>query len=84
VSNPASDTNLRWQPLAVTGDSGTFTLNKWSLATGLPSASVTPGDYFVYVRFLDGAGNPTSGVISSTINLTEIIQPAIYLPLMKK
>ena len=84
VSNPATDTSLLWKPVAVNGDSGTFTINNWSLATGLPASSLNPGDYFIYVRFLDGAGNPTSGVISGTVNLSEVTRPSLYLPLLRK
>jgi hypothetical protein len=84
ATNPDTDSTLVWTPLAAPGTSNSFTIENFSLATGLPAGSLTPGDYFVYARFLDGAGNSTTGVISATTTLTEVTQPVTFLPLIRK
>jgi hypothetical protein len=84
ATNPDTDSTLVWTPLAAPGTSNSFTIENFSLATGLPAGSLTPGDYFVYARFLDGAGNSTTGVINATTTLTEVTQPTTFLPLIRK
>ena len=84
VTNPSTDTNLIWTPVAVPGTDKSFTISNWSMATGIPSADRTAGDYTIYARFLDGAGNPTSGVISTTLNLSAITEPKVNLPFVRR
>jgi hypothetical protein len=84
VSNPTTDTNLVWTPVEVTGDSGSFTIARWSLATGININNVNAGEYFVYVRFLDGAGNPTDGFLTASINLAQATFPGAYIPMIRK
>ncbi len=84
VTNPITDTTLIWTPVAAPGTGTSFTLNNWSLANGLPSAQLTTGNYTIYARFLDGAGAPTTGYISTTLNLTTVTMPKVSLPLVKR
>jgi hypothetical protein len=84
VSNPTTDTNLVWTPVEVACDTGSFSIARWSLATGIPIANVNAGDYYVYVRFLDGAGNPTDGFLTATINLTQATFPGAYIPMIRR
>ena len=90
VNNPVS-AGLKWTVVkapasvavpstAAGGIDYTVTIKNWSLATGLTRAQMTPGDYFIYIRFLDAAGNPTDAYLetlaSSQMNLAKT-----YLPL---
>ncbi|MEI6776425.1 MAG: hypothetical protein WCK70_05960 [Chloroflexales bacterium] len=84
VTNPTTDTSLVWTPVAAPGTDKSFTISNWSLATGIPTAQRTAGDYTIYARFLDGAGNPTSGVISTTLNLSTITEPKVNLPFVRR
>jgi len=80
VADPATDTTLAWQVMPISGTASNFTLANWSLVGGLPRAQQTPGDYYVYLRFLDGAGNPTAGYLSAKVTLTDITPPTVFLP----
>jgi hypothetical protein len=84
VANPATDTGLVWTPMAAPGTATSFTIPSWSLATGLTSDQLTAGNYTIYVRFLDGAGNPTVGFISATLNLSTVTTPKVALPLVRR
>jgi hypothetical protein len=84
VANPTTDASLIWSPLAAPGTTPSFTITNWSLATGLTNDQLTAGSYTIYVRFLDGAGNPTAGVISTTVNLTKVTTPKTSLPLVRR
>lgn len=84
VANPATDPNLVWLPIKAPGEGGSFEINGWSLASGLPASAVTPGNYYVYVRFLDGAGNPSDGFLTASVTLTQVTQPRVMLPLMRR
>ncbi len=85
VADPLIDTSLVWAPAAAPSNSTSFTIANWSLATGLTSDKLTTGSYTIYARFLDGAGNPTTGVISTTLNLTQpVILPQVLLPVVRR
>jgi hypothetical protein len=84
VADPLNSTSLLWVPVQTAGGGANFTVPNWSLASGLTSAEVAPGDYYVYVRFLDGAGNPSNAYVSTQTNLTAVTQPAMYLPLITR
>jgi hypothetical protein len=84
VANPVTDTSLQWAALAVPGTSADFTLANWNLLNSIPAANQTPGDYYVYVRFLDGAGNPTGDYISTKVTLATVTKPSATLPLIVK
>jgi len=85
VTNPATNSSLVWYPLAAPGTGTSFTLTNWSLASGLKGKDITVGSYFVYVRFLDGAGNPTATVMPPIqLNLTQVTFPSLALPLIRR
>lgn len=84
VADPVNDQTLTWQPVAINGTESSFTLANWSLLGGLPASQQTPGDYYVYVRFLDGAGNPTAGYLSQKVTLDQIVRPTTSLPAVVK
>jgi hypothetical protein len=84
VSNPATDPDLVWIPVQAPGEGTSFTIANWSLAAGLRPDQRTPGAYYVYARFLDGAGNPTDGYLAATINLTNVTFPRTHLPVTRR
>lgn len=84
VSDPQNDANLFWVPLEAPGNATSFTIEGWSLATGLLPNQVTAGEYYVYVRFLDGAGNPTEGHLTQSLTLEQATNVAVYLPLTRR
>jgi hypothetical protein len=55
---------LNWHPVRVDFPNNNFTV-AWNLLTGLsnPPAKNTGGDIYVYAKFIDGAGNISSGGI---------------------
>jgi hypothetical protein len=67
----ADDPSLRWYPVRVPTPTDTFTIT-WDLFSGLgftTDLSNRPGDYYVYARFLDGAGNPSKDVLKAKVVL---------------
>jgi hypothetical protein len=58
----AGSASLKWFPIRVPTPAANFTV-EWSLFTGLTPAQRQAGNYYVYVRFLDGAGNATTVAI---------------------
>ncbi|HEU5102834.1 MAG TPA: sialidase family protein [Roseiflexaceae bacterium] len=67
----ADDPSLRWYPVRVPAPTDTFTVT-WDLFSGLgftSDLSNRPGDYYVYTRFLDGAGNPSREALKAKIVL---------------
>lgn len=71
---------LIWTPLKVAQSGGAFIVPGWDVRRGLAPQSVGAGDYYVYLRFLDGAGNPSDDSLEAQITLTRITYPAAYLP----
>ena len=79
---------MEWTPVRVANPSSSFTV-PWSIFSGLglgPDRG-KPGDYVVYVRFLDGAGN--ASLTSSELKLTVTLRagytvPTYYLPTIGK
>jgi hypothetical protein len=57
------------------------TVQDWSLATGLSGAQLTSGDYYIYVRFLDAAGNPTADYLRVTIASSQMEPAETHLPM---
>lgn len=84
LADPASDPALDWSAVAAPGLTSDVTIMNWSILGGIPAAQQTPGVYYVYARFLDGAGNPTSAVISGTITIDEVRRPLTLLPIITK
>jgi hypothetical protein len=85
----ADDPSLLWYPVKVETPNSSFTV-KWDIFTGLniPAADLRnkPGDYYVFVRFLDGAGNPsTNFIISKKITLAPGYDiPTVHLPALSR
>lgn len=84
VADPVTDTELIWTPVEAPGSSSSFTIDRWSLATGLKLSQITTGDYTIYVRFLDGAGNPTAGYLTKTARIDTLTFPTTYVPLIRR
>jgi hypothetical protein len=82
VANPATDTSLVWTPVQAPESDDDFVLRDWSLATNLNGA-LQPGTYYIYVRFLDGAGNATDGYLTTSVTLTQVSRPMVKLPVMR-
>jgi hypothetical protein len=78
---PPTTDLARWAPVEVLNPDSTFTIN-WSLFSGLDTQSKTIGDYYVFVKFLDGAGNFTTGTIESAKITLEsgFTKPMQYVP----
>jgi hypothetical protein len=68
----ADDPSLNWYPVEVPTPDSEFSVT-WDLFAGLNYTSDLlnkPGDYYVFVRFLDGAGNPSTNFIKTKVTLT--------------
>ncbi|PDV96732.1 hypothetical protein [Candidatus Chloroploca asiatica] len=62
-------------------------VRRWSLATGLATpASELPANttIFIYLRLLDGAGNPSERVLTQQITLPTVTLPTVMLPLVRR
>jgi hypothetical protein len=57
---------------------------KWNLATGLVDAFEPGAEYRLYLRFLDGAGNPSSAVVSAPIQVDALEGPRLFLPVLSR
>jgi len=78
--------SLDWSPVRVATPGASFSL-PWSLFSGLDYSldGTHAGTYRVFARFLDGAGNPTDRVISTTLTLSAPYSlPKNYLPMLRK
>jgi len=76
---------LNWAPVKVQSPNAAFTV-QWSLFSGLGYApdGTHSGNYRVFVRFLDGAGNPTDGVLTDNVTLAQgYTIPTVALPIIK-
>jgi len=84
----ANNASLMWFPVRVPNPNASPFTVQWNVFSGLnigPDRN-KPGDYFVYVRFLDGAGNPSSTalpVVKVTLAPGYTI-PTYALPLIRK
>jgi hypothetical protein len=84
VADPAASTSLQWVPVAAPGSAPNFSLAGWNLLNGIAPADQTPGEYIVYARFIDGAGNPTQGVLEARVTLDAVRKIAAYLPVIAR
>jgi hypothetical protein len=83
---PPPTTDLtKWSPVEVPTHASDFTIN-WSLLGGLGNQTNPTGDYYIFVKFLDGAGNPTTATIEvEPITLQSgFDRPTLYLPSIHK
>ena len=72
------DPSLHWYPVRVATPNSSFSV-QWDLFSGLGYTSDfanKPGDYYLFVRFLDGAGNPSTGSLKLKVTLA----PGYTLP----
>jgi hypothetical protein len=90
MANATSDVGadsaaLNWYPVRVPAPGSSFTV-KWDLFSGLGFTTDLrnkSGDYFVYVRFLDGAGNASTGSLKVKVTLTTGYNiPTVRLPVL--
>lgn len=80
ITNPITSTSLKWSAIQVPGGPQNFTI-RWSLAADTSIFERTAGPYYIYVRFLDGAGNPTNEVRTVQVKLpAPPTYPKYYLP----
>lgn len=84
---PDADPNaLTWVPVQVLDKNTKFSV-QWSLLTGASGDPNTlPGDYYVYAKVLDGAGNPSTGtIVSSKMTLQpNFTRPTVLLPIIRR
>lgn len=84
ITDTARMAGLPWTTVQAPGDASDFTLPAWGLLGGIAPAERTPGAYYVYARFVDGAGNPTTGVVSGTVALGALRPVEVRLPIVAK
>jgi hypothetical protein len=78
------DPNLHWYPVRVAEPDTNFTI-RWNIFTGFGFGYADlrdhPGDYHIFVRFLDGAGNASAESIKATATITSGYDiPTLRLP----
>lgn len=84
--NGIDDPNLRWYPVRVASPAASFSI-QWNLFSGLEYGpdGTKSGTYYVFVRFLDGAGNPSERYLSTEVTLDPGYElPKANLPMLKK
>ncbi|WP_129629801.1 hypothetical protein [Candidatus Oscillochloris fontis] len=83
-TNNPTNTALVWYPIEAPGTTNSFTIQNWSLLSGLKASDISTGTYYVFARVLDGAGNPVpeSAIMVATVNLTELTYPKVHLPIV--
>jgi hypothetical protein len=90
VDDPATSAALTWTavpiPAADRSADGAL-VRRWSLATGLstPARNLPLNTtIFVYLRLLDGAGNPSERVLTQQVTLPTVTLPTVFLPLVRR
>jgi hypothetical protein len=81
---------LDWRTAEVSAPSSngdgtiSFEIPRWNIFNGVASEERTGGDYYLYARILDGAGNASDTMlIANPITLSDdFVEPAVYLPLV--
>ncbi len=84
--NEQGNTELSWVPIEVETPAASFSIS-WNLFSGLDyGADLTKsGEYYVYIRFLDGAGNPTTDFLKAQFTLEPgYTVPVVWLPVMRR
>ncbi|MEO7912916.1 MAG: hypothetical protein ABIV47_24980, partial [Roseiflexaceae bacterium] len=84
ATTTADDQSLNWYPVPVGTPNSSFTVT-WDIFAGLnfPYTDLRnkPGTYYVFVRFLDGAGNASAESIKVPVTLTAGYEvPTVRLP----
>lgn len=90
INDPVIDaegTFLQWTPIYISNPGSSFSI-PWSVFAGLnynPLDASKTGDYYVYVRFLDGAGNGSREFLSTKVTLTSGFSvPTVSLPVVRR
>jgi hypothetical protein len=84
--NAENSTALKWFPVHIATPGPAFSI-QWSIFSGLDYGAdpTKDGTYYVYVRFLDGAGNPSAGFLKTTLTLDPgYALPTVNLPLISR
>jgi hypothetical protein len=93
IQDPLTNTSLDWEPVEILpewrNNSNQPSLPNWSLASGLGLSlqqlrNLENPTFYVYVRFLDGAGNPTDTVLTQSVTLETVTLPEVSLPLIRR
>ncbi|MBC8160428.1 MAG: hypothetical protein H7Z42_04340 [Roseiflexaceae bacterium] len=84
----SDESTLQWSPIAVpNAGSGSFSV-PYALTTSTGSSGLTgaEGSYYVYVKFLDGAGNASTGtLVSGKVTLAPGYTPIkSYVPVINR
>jgi hypothetical protein len=75
---------LNWSAVPAPPSGDDFTIRGHSLASGL-TTPIGAGDYYIYVRVLDGAGNPSDEFIERKVTLSAAATlPRTYTPLVRR
>ncbi len=76
---------LTWTPVYVPNPGATFSI-QWNIFNNGPGVAFDKdGTYPVFVRFLDGAGNPSSEIRSTTFTLDPGYKlPTLWMPILAK
>ena len=79
--------SLNWYPVRVAAPNSSFTVT-WDLFSGMGFTTDLrnkPGDYYVFVRFLDGAGNASTGSLKVKVTLAAGYDiPTLRLPIQAR
>jgi hypothetical protein len=79
------NSNLLWVPVKVDQPGATFNVAINLFNNGQGPRLDQDGSYVVFARFLDGAGNPTTSIVSTTVTLDPGYSlPTQSLPLVQK
>lgn len=87
VADPLNDSSLKWTVLEAPDErpGDDFVIDDWSLATGLAKEQLVAGeDYVIYIRFIDGAGNPTDGFVTVPVASSNVVRPETNLPTIRR
>ncbi|NOK63834.1 MAG: hypothetical protein GFH27_549357n1 [Chloroflexi bacterium AL-W] len=86
VDNDQDNPEMEWTAVRVPTPGVSFSV-EWNIFTGLgygPDLTQT-GDYFIYIRFLDGAGNPSEGFLKTQVRLEPgYTVPTVHLPAIQR
>lgn len=90
VDEPATNAALTWTAVPIPAANRTVDgalVRRWSPATGLgtPARALPPNTtIYVYLRLLDGAGNPSERVLAQQVTLPAVTLPTVSLPLVRR
>jgi hypothetical protein len=77
----------KWSAIEIADPTASQPKVTWSIFSGLGQGGATnqPGTYYVHVKFLDGAGNPSAETISTQVTLEEGYEvPGTFAPMIQR